>query len=83
MQKGSKHKECKVCGYKKAVVEIPATDSTTEPTNPTQTNPCTGAESPKTGDNNNLMLWIALLFISGGVLTGVMVFDKRKRHSVK
>ena len=83
MQKGSKHEECKVCGYKKAVVEIPATDSTTEPTNPTQTNPSTGAESPKTGDNNNLMLWIALLFISGGVLTGVMVFDKRKRHFVK
>ena len=83
MQKGFKHEECKVCGYKKAVVEIPATDSTTEPTNPTQTNPSTGAESPKTGDNNNLMLWIALLFISGGVLTGVMVFDKRKRHSVK
>ena len=82
-KKGSKHEECKVCGYKKAVVEIPATDSTTEPTNPTQTNPSTGAESPKTGDNNNLMLWIALLFISGGVLTGVMVFDKRKSHSVK
>ena len=40
-------------------------------------------KSPKTGDNSNLMLWIALLFISGGVLTGVTVFDKRKRHSVK
>ena len=83
MQKGFKHEECKVCGYKKAAVEIPATDSTTEPTDPTQTNPSPGAESPKTGDNNNLMMWIALLFISGGILTGVMVFDKRKRHSVK
>ena len=40
-------------------------------------------KSPKTGDTSNLMLWIALLFISGGVLTGVTVFDKRKRHSVK
>ena len=40
-------------------------------------------KSPQTGDNSNLMLWIALLFISGGVLTGVTVFDKRKRHSVK
>ena len=40
-------------------------------------------KSPKTGDNSNLMLWIALLFIGGGVLTGVTVFDKRKRHSVK
>ena len=40
-------------------------------------------KSPPTGDTSNLMLWIALLFISGGVLTGVTVFDKRKRHSVK
>ena len=40
-------------------------------------------KSPQTGDNSNLMLWIALLFISGGVLTGVTVFDKRKRHSAK
>jgi len=40
-------------------------------------------KSPPTGDNSNLMLWIALLFVSGGVLTGVTVFDKRKRHSDK
>ena len=40
-------------------------------------------KSPQTGDTSNLMLWIALLFVSGGVLTGVTVFDKRKRHSVK
>ena len=40
-------------------------------------------KSPQTGDTSNLMLWIALLFISGGVLTGVTVFDKRKRHSAK
>ena len=40
-------------------------------------------KSPPTGDTSNLMLWIALLFISGGVVTGVTVFDKRKRHSVK
>ena len=40
-------------------------------------------KSPPTGDTSNLTLWIALLFVSGGVLTGVTVFDKRKRHSVK
>ena len=77
MQKGFKHEECKVCGYKKAAVEIPATDSTTEPTDPTQTNPSPGAESPKTGDNNNLMLWIALLFISGGACTALTVKHKK------
>ena len=76
-QKGSKHEECKVCGYKKAAVEIPATGTPTEPGKPT------GPDSPQTGDNSNMILWIALLFISGGVLTGVTVFDKRKRHSVK
>ena len=76
-QKGSKHEECKVCGYKKAAVEIPATGSTTKPTDPTQTNPNTGAGSPKTGDNNNLMLWIALLFISGGACTALT--EKRKK----
>ena len=41
------------------------------------------SKSPQTGDTSNLALWIALLFVSGGVLTGVTVFDKRKRHSVK
>ncbi len=40
-------------------------------------------KSPQTGDTSSLMLWTALLFVSGGVLTGVTVFDKRKRHSVK
>jgi hypothetical protein len=82
-QKGSKHEECKVCGYKKAAVEIPATGFTTKPIDSTQTNPSTGAESTKTGDNSNMILWIALLFISGGVLKGVKVFDKRKKHYVK
>ena len=36
-------------------------------------------KSPPTGDNSNLMLWIALLFISGGACTALTV--KRKyRH---
>ena len=82
-QKGSKHEECKVCGHKKAAVEIPATGSTTKPTDPTQTNPSTGAESPKTGDNSNMILWIALLFISGGVVTGTTVISKKKKHSAE
>ncbi len=76
-KKGSKHEECKVCIYNKAAVEIPATGSTTKPTDPTQTNPSPGAESPKTGDNNNLMLWIALLFISGGACTALTVKHKK------
>ena len=40
-------------------------------------------KSPQTGDNSNLILWIALLFISGGVLKGVTAFDKLKKYSAK
>ena len=76
-QKGSKHEECKVCGYKKAAVEIPATGTPTEPGKPT------GPDSPQTGDNSNMILWIALLFISGGVVTGTMVISKKKKRSAE
>ena len=40
-------------------------------------------KSPPTGDTSSLSLWLVLVFANGGVLTGVTVFDKRKRHSVK
>ncbi len=40
-------------------------------------------KSPQTGDNSSLMLWIALLFISGGVVIGTIVVSKKKRHSVE
>ena len=41
------------------------------------------SKSPQTGDNSNLILWIALLIISGGVMKGVTAFDKSKKHSAK
>ena len=50
---------------------------------PAEIKPEPGDNSPQTGDTSNLMPWLALLLASGGVLTGVTVFDKRKRHSVK
>ena len=40
-------------------------------------------KSPQTGDNSNLMLWFALLFISGGVVTGTTVISKKKKHSAE
>ena len=40
-----------------------------------------GDKSPQTGDNSNLMLWIALLFISGGACTVLTVRRKKSyRH---
>jgi len=41
------------------------------------------ANSPKTGDTSNLALWIALLFISGGIVTGTTVVSEKKKRSVK
>ena len=37
-------------------------------------------KSPQTGDNSNLMLWIALLLISGGALIGTTVTEKKKKQ---
>ena len=41
------------------------------------------ANSPGTGDTGNPALWIALLFISGGIVTGTTVASKKKKRSVK
>mgnify|MGYP002614952847 CR=1 FL=1 len=38
------------------------------------------SKSPQTGDNSNLILWIALLIISGGVMKGVTAFGKSKKN---
>ena len=76
-KKGSKHEECKVCGYKKAAVEIPATGTPTEPGKPT------GPDSPQTGDNSNMILWIALLFISGGAVIGITAYSKKKKENAE
>ena len=82
-KKGSKHEECKVCGYQRPAVEIPATGSTTKPTDPTGSNPNTGAESPKTGDNSNMILWIAVLFVSGFGVLGTVIYGKKKKEQAE
>ena len=54
---------------------------TPEDTKPEDTKP-EDTKSPQTGDNSNMILWIALLFVSGGVLAGTTLYS-RKRKSVK
>ena len=60
-QTGLKHEECTVCSYKRSENTVIPKDS----------------GFPPTGDNSNLMPWIALLFVSGGVCTVLTV--KRKK----
>lgn len=54
------------------------TTSTTETTSATEKQGQADGKIPQTGDNSNLMLWITLLFISGGMLTGMTVFKKER-----
>ena len=77
--RGSKHEECTVCGYKKAAVEIPATGSAAKPSD--QPDNLGNTTSPKTGDSSNLVLWSALLFISGGAGIGTTVVSRKKKYN--
>ena len=48
------------------------TKTVTEPTEPTK-------NSPQTGDNSHMALWIALLLVSGAGVIGTTVYGKKKR----
>ena len=93
-EKGSKHEECTVCGYKKAAVDIPAIgfgsssdDEANKPTNTVssesssadQTNKPINTASPKTGNTDNMILWIVLLVIGGGAFITATAVDKKKK----
>lgn len=72
---GSRHEECTICRYKKDAVEIPATGmtETSSTTNDAQKNKTV----PATGDNSNVMLWISLLLLASGGLTGVITYSRK------
>ena len=40
-------------------------------------------KSPKTGDNSNPLMWVALLLASGGAVIGTAVVSKKKKHSAE
>ena len=92
-EKGSKHEECTVCGYKKTAVDIPATgvgissdDEANKPTNTVssesssadQTNKPINTASPKTGNTDNMILWIVLLVAGGGAFITATTVDRKK-----
>ena len=93
-EKGSKHEECTVCGYKKTAVDIPATgvgissdDEANKPTNTVsseissadQTNKPINTASPKTGNTDYMILWIVLLVIGGGAFITATAVDRKKK----
>lgn len=93
-EKGSKHEECTVCGYKKTAVDIPAIgfesssdDEANKPTNTVssesssadQTNKPINTASPKTGNTDNMILWMVLLIAGGGAFITATAVDRKKK----
>lgn len=93
-EKGSKHEECTVCGYKKTAVDIPVTDfgnssddqpnkpintASSESSSADQTNKPINTASPKTGNTDNMILWIVLLIAGGGVFIAATAVDRKKK----
>ena len=63
--------------YNNPIEEISFTNSynAKKPVTP----PAPQPESPKTGDSSMMVLWIALLFVSGAALTGTTLYFRKKR----
>ena len=93
-EKGSKHEECTVCGYKKTAVDIPVTDfrnssddqpnkpintASSESSSADQTNKPINTASPKTGNTDNMILWIVLLIAGGGAFITATAVDRKKK----
>ena len=84
-EKGIRHEECEICGYKKADVEIPATGSSGSSGSSSGSGGSgshtsnIGATTPQTGDNHNIFGWIVLILASGAGLAGVVVYNKKRK----
>ncbi len=78
---GERHKECTVCGYILEIDTIPATGSKTKPGKQDNTKTRTKTNAPKTGDDSTLLLWTALLGVSGVGVTGVVRYGRKRKDN--
>ena len=86
---GIKHEECTVCGAKRSentvIDKLPDggnTGNTSSGDNNTdKPGKDDSTKSPQTGDSNNLIGWLAALFVSGGVLTVLGMNGKKRKES--
>lgn len=90
-EEGSRHEECTVCGYVGETETIAATGTTETPSDPGQTEETPSAADdtegsatdnktgPETGDSSNPALWITLLLLSLGGLTGVIIYSGKRK----
>ena len=62
---GLKHEECTVCGHQKEAVVIPTLE----------------VEIPDTGVGSNTSIWIAAILLSLSVLTGTVIYQRKKKEN--
>jgi len=86
---GTKHEECTVCGAKRSentvIDKLPDGGNTgntgSGDNNTNKPGKDDSTKAPQTGDNSNLIGWLAALFVSGGVLTLLGVSGKKRKES--
>ena len=68
--------KCTVCGA--ADPDYKPTESGNENSDSSETGETT---SPETGDNSNMMLWIAVMLAAGTALTGTILYSRKRKYS--
>ena len=38
-------------------------------------------DNPETGDNSNIVIWTLLLFVSGAILTGIVIYGRKAKYN--
>ncbi|ENY8642651.1 TPA: SrtB-anchored collagen-binding adhesin [Clostridioides difficile] len=76
--KVTEHKDIEDAGQTVTIKEVPETPTPEEPEKPTTPDTPTKTDSPKTGDNTNILAFAIMMFVSAGGLAGTYFFKRRK-----
>ena len=69
--------KCTVCGA--ADPDYKPTESGNENSDSSETD--NNTQSPQTGDNSNIALWIAVMLAAGTALTGTVLYSRKRKYS--
>lgn len=76
--KVTEHNDIEDDGQTVTIKELPETPTPEEPEKPTTPDTPTKTDSPKTGDNTNILAFAIMMFVSAGGLAGTYFFKHRK-----
>ena len=76
--KVTEHHDIEDDGQTVTIKEVPETPTPEEPEKPTTPDTPTKTDSPKTGDNTNILAFAIMMFVSAGGLAGTYFLKRRK-----